>query len=264
MDYELATRYREEILATLGVPGRMISGSRTGYRDRHPDHLLVFNATVCAGPCKIWDGDLDLTLDEPTLLELAERTGQVIHVLHESDGRFTYKDQPRIDEAVFSAAATGHTSFDPAQAVRGTDGRLYVRRYPRLPRWSRPARPRLWRFWKLSSHTERSRNPDGMQVSRLLRVGRRGSPQPTPLLVLGVHTSPEARDVWVEWVWYPTGRRAWAPSISGQMRRHHGQIRPYASLRLTPGLAHEIRLGAERAPSRRGERVAAGGTDPKE
>ena len=49
------------VLATLGPRGRMISGSKTGYRDRHPDHLPVFNANVCFGSSKVWHGDLDLT-----------------------------------------------------------------------------------------------------------------------------------------------------------------------------------------------------------
>lgn len=222
----------------------MISGSKTGYRDRHPDHLPVFNANVCLGASKIWHGDLDLTLDEPTLLELAARTGQITSVLYESDGRFQHEDQPLVAGAVFSAAPTGHTSFDSVQAERRPDGRLYVRLRPRPPRWHWPTRPRLWRFWRLSAQTELSRNPDGTQTSRFLRVGRRGPRQRTPLLVLGLHTwSREARGAWVEWVWYPTGHRAWAPSISGRAKWHHGTIRPYASVRVAPGVAHEVRFG---------------------
>ncbi len=96
----------------------------------------------------------------------------------------------------------------------------------------------------MSTQTERSHNPDGALISRFLRVGRRGSPQQTPLLVLGLHTwSREARGVWVEFVWYPTGHRAWAPSISGRARWRRGRVRPYASFRIAPGVAHEVRLG---------------------
>lgn len=209
----------------------------------------MFNANVCFGSSKVWHGDLDLTLDEAMLVELAAGTGQITSVLYESDGRFGHEDDPRIEEAVFSAAPTGHTMFDPVRAERRPDGRLYVRPRPRPPRWHWPARPRLWRFWKISTETERSHNVDGTQVSRFVRVGRRGSFHRTPLLVLGLHSwSREARGVWVEYIWYPSGHRGWTPSISGRVKWRRGRIRPYASLRVAPGFAHELRLGVITGP----------------
>lgn len=244
MDEELATEFEEDILATLGPPGRMIAWSKTAYHEHHPTNLPVFNANVCLGSSKIWHGDLDLTRDEPLLLELAARTGQITSVLYESDGRFRHEDEPLTDKAVFSAAPTGHTRFDPQHAERGPDGHLYIRPYPRPPRWRRPARPRLWRFWKISTASERSRNPERMQTSRFLRVGRHGQSQQTPLLVLGLHTwSSQARGAWVEWTWYPTGHQAWARQAHGRVKLHGHRVRPYASVRVAPGLAHEVRAG---------------------
>lgn len=81
VDEYLAGRYEQAILSTLGPPVRMISASKTGYRDRHPDHLPVFNANVCLGAAKIWFGDIDLTLDEPKLLDLASCTGHITSLL---------------------------------------------------------------------------------------------------------------------------------------------------------------------------------------
>jgi len=244
MDVTAATRHEAAILATVGPPGRMISGSKTGYRDAHLDHLPVFNANVCLGTSKVWWGDLDLTVDEPALLDLASRTEEIVSVLYESDGRFQHEDRPLIAEAVYSAAPSGHNLVDSILAERRPDGRLYVRCQPRPKRWRRPARPRLWRFWKVTTECERSSNPDGTQTSRFLRVGRHGTPQQTPLLVLGLHTwSRDARGVWVEWTWYPTGHRAWAPQIRARAKWHHGKLRPYVGLRIAPGLAHEVRAG---------------------
>ena len=42
----------------------------------------------------MWHGDLDLTVDEDALVALAERIGDTIFVLYESDGRFDREDDP--------------------------------------------------------------------------------------------------------------------------------------------------------------------------
>jgi hypothetical protein len=244
MDDALATRYEDDILATLGPPGRLIAWSKTSYHEHYPRNLAVFNANVCLGQSKVWHGDLDLTRDEPLLLDLAARTGQITSVLYESHGRFRHEDEPLIDRAVFSAAPSGHSMFDPRRTDRGVDGYLYTRAYPRPPRWRRPARPHLWRFWKLDTRVERSRTPERTQTSRFLRVGRHGQSQATPLLVLGLHTwSSDARGAWVEWTWYPTGHRGWAPTIRRRAKLHAHHIRPYASVRIAPGVAHEVCAG---------------------
>jgi hypothetical protein len=101
----------------------MTAWSKTSYREQYPRNLPVFNANVCLGSSKVWHGDLDLTRDEPLLLDLAARTGQITSVLYESDGRFRHEDEPILDKAVFSAAPTGHTTFDPRHAERGVGQR---------------------------------------------------------------------------------------------------------------------------------------------
>lgn len=67
MNEELAARYAEELRATLGYEGRMISFSKGGYSTAHPEHVAVFNANLCVAAGKLWWGDLDLTVDEPLL-----------------------------------------------------------------------------------------------------------------------------------------------------------------------------------------------------
>jgi hypothetical protein len=249
MDEQLAIRHAVAILATLGPPGRMLSGSKTGYRDQHPEHLPVFNANVCIAAGKVWWGDLDLTVDEAALLDLSSQTGEVVSVLYESDGRFRHEEAPLIGEAVFSAAPTGHTRFDPIQAERRSDGHVYVRPRPQPRRWRRPARPRMWRVWHVDVRREESRDPDGVQTSRLLRIGHHDRIQRSPLFVLGLHTwSREARGAWLEWTWYPSGHRSWAPPISGRAKWHARRVRPYVGIRVAPGLAHEIRLGVSIGP----------------
>ena len=84
----------------LGMSGRMISGSKSGYRDRHPNHLAIFNANVCTLEGKQWFGDLDLTKDRETLASLAQEIGEEVFVLFEMDARFENESSPKLDNAV--------------------------------------------------------------------------------------------------------------------------------------------------------------------
>lgn len=83
----------------LGYPGRMISGSKSGYMTSHPNNQVVFNANVCTDAGKIWFGDLDVTLDGEKLQQLANELHCKIYVLREHDGRFDNEDRPRLDKA---------------------------------------------------------------------------------------------------------------------------------------------------------------------
>lgn len=66
--------------------GRMISGSKSGYRSRNPENLIVFNARVAIlGEGVIWWGDLDITKDESDLKSVSEEIGKPLYVLYESD-----------------------------------------------------------------------------------------------------------------------------------------------------------------------------------
>jgi hypothetical protein len=240
-----AQRRQAMVLDTLGPPNRLISTSKTGYREANPDHVAVFNANVCVAAGKLWFGDFDLTLDEAQLVRRATRTGEVVYLLYEWDGRFEHENAPLLEEAVYSVTPTGHTRVDHRSVERRRDGRLYERPTVRPPRWRHPNRPHLWRPWQVHRHTERSSHrPDGAQRSSLLYLGRRGLGQRSSLLVLGLHSwSRQSRGVMVECTWYPGGRRLWAPSIAPRLRWRHGRIRPFLSARFTPGVSHELRLG---------------------
>lgn len=82
----------------LGMSGRLLTLSKSRYYVNHP--RFVPNANVLVNFTKVWSGDLDLDRDEPDLQRLADVAGEVVHVLHEMDGRFNYEDHPRIERAV--------------------------------------------------------------------------------------------------------------------------------------------------------------------
>lgn len=86
----------------LGPVGRMLSASKSGYYNRYPDNIVVFNANVCTAEGKIWFGDIDCTREVDKLRTLAERLGTKVYVLREMDGRFGNEDSPNLDKAVFA------------------------------------------------------------------------------------------------------------------------------------------------------------------
>ena len=74
----------------LGFEGKLLSGSKTAYLDKHPQNAAVFNANVFSLSGKLWYGDLDLSLsqDVAKLKALAQKLGTVIYVVPEHLGRF--------------------------------------------------------------------------------------------------------------------------------------------------------------------------------
>jgi FAD synthase len=87
------TRLREVLRAELGINGRMISGSKSGYRSAYPTHEVYFNANIFAqNEGKVWYGDIDLTLDHHKLQTVANITGCKLFILREHDGRFEFED----------------------------------------------------------------------------------------------------------------------------------------------------------------------------
>jgi hypothetical protein len=75
----------------------MISSSKSGYRERYPKNLSIFNANVCTKEGKIWYGDLDVTLKQDDLIALAADLEEDIYVLYEMDGRFEYEGNPKLE-----------------------------------------------------------------------------------------------------------------------------------------------------------------------
>lgn len=69
--------------------GRMISHSKSSYREKFPENEVYFNANIFVlGEGKVWYGDLDLTRDIETLKNIASNSGKDLYILRELDGRF--------------------------------------------------------------------------------------------------------------------------------------------------------------------------------
>ena len=169
--------------------------------------------------------DVDLTLEEPRLAQLAAATGQPIWLLTERAGRFTHEDAPLLDDAIFSVTPSGHTQFKHQHIQRRADGTLGIRPAPPRPRYRRPSRPRQWRFWDISTSQNQYDDAAGQRSGRFLYLGR-GTPgtraRSGPLLVVGVHRWHGVNHgAWIQWTWCPSSGRYWAPT-----RRAKGWPRP--------------------------------------
>ena len=97
----------ENRVTQLGYPGAMISWSKSGYRDKYPKNLAIFNANICTEGEVIWYGDLDVSLKKDTLIELAVARKETIYVLYEMDGRFENTDNPLIHKYVIKFEPDG-------------------------------------------------------------------------------------------------------------------------------------------------------------
>ena len=101
----------EKAIELLGFAGIMISGSKSGYCNRNPKNLAVFNSNLIvmeSTPTKIWYGDIDLTLSLDKLKALAEAIGQEIRVLREMDARFEHEEKPRVEAYVVRVEPNGN------------------------------------------------------------------------------------------------------------------------------------------------------------
>jgi hypothetical protein len=79
---------------------RMLSGTKWGYQERHPEDLIIFNANVLMKDMgKVWYGDLNLTQDYMLLKSIADSLDTTLYILWESDGRFGEENKP-IDELI--------------------------------------------------------------------------------------------------------------------------------------------------------------------
>ena len=86
------------IMKYLGPAGRMIGGSKSGYRTEHPNNRVFFNACIYdKTPSQVWWGDIDITLDEFKLNQIAEYHTQRFYVTPEFGYRsdFNHKIKKR-------------------------------------------------------------------------------------------------------------------------------------------------------------------------
>ena len=84
--------------------GRMMYGSKSGYRDLYPDNFTVFNANVIDAKtlAKVWYGDLDITLNGEKLRKIANEVKTELLVLYEMDARFGNELEPNVANYVWS------------------------------------------------------------------------------------------------------------------------------------------------------------------
>lgn len=94
----------EDVFYSKGfIPGRMISGSKSRYREMYPENEVYFNANIFVlGEGKIWHGDLDVTRDKEVLQEIAREIGKDLFILREMDGRF--ENEKRTDPEIIKNA----------------------------------------------------------------------------------------------------------------------------------------------------------------
>lgn len=119
-------------LATeLGLPlSRLIAASKIGYMRRHPQHAVIFNATIADSTGRrLWWGDVDLTIDEDILVQLAERVGLDLHVYYEGDSRRGFVDRIDPTNTVLLVHPDGTVDRGTQAAIfRNPFGRLIWRR----------------------------------------------------------------------------------------------------------------------------------------
>lgn len=111
----------ETIQTVLGRPGRMISGSKSGYKDSYPNHLTIFNSNICTEHGKVWHGDIDLTLSKDILTDLANEIGQDLYVLYEMDARFENENAPLLENAVVVFCQAGEIKVNQDSFYRNID-----------------------------------------------------------------------------------------------------------------------------------------------
>ena len=71
------------------LSGRIISFSKSGYREEFPDNEVYFNSNIFVlGEGKIWYGDIDVTKEKEQLENVAREIGKDLYILREMDGRF--------------------------------------------------------------------------------------------------------------------------------------------------------------------------------
>jgi len=105
------------------IISRMISGSKSAYHNRYPDHLVIFNANVIIKSIgKIWYGDLDLTFDATTLKQIADMVGEPLYILYETEARFGNEDrsiEKLIEKSVWSTNCTWEPTLDNYLKIKG-------------------------------------------------------------------------------------------------------------------------------------------------
>lgn len=83
-----------DALAEQGLyGGRMLSGSKSGYRERFPSNTVYFNACVFnTDGTQVWHGDLDLSVDSDAIQQAVDESNEAISVTPEMPFRWNGLD----------------------------------------------------------------------------------------------------------------------------------------------------------------------------
>lgn len=74
---------------------RLLSMSKSVYRNKHPDNKVYFNANLVDKKLgKIWHGDIDITTEGNLLQEVAKECNTTLYILREHDCRFGNENDP--------------------------------------------------------------------------------------------------------------------------------------------------------------------------
>lgn len=95
----------------LGSPGRMIAGSKSGYRKAFPGNAAVFNANIIVEGQKVWYGDIDITLSADELRKIASELDKNVYVLPEYAARFENEETPQMTETMVMFMPDGDFLF---------------------------------------------------------------------------------------------------------------------------------------------------------
>jgi hypothetical protein len=113
--------YNSTVEKILGIQGRMISGSKSGYRRYYPDNLVVFNSYMVVvtktGASKVWFGDVDITLDREKLKQVAKELDATVFIIYEMDGRFENENSPVLSRYVYSVDRDGMETLGDSTSV---------------------------------------------------------------------------------------------------------------------------------------------------
>lgn len=123
----------EEIFSKHGLNiNRMISASKSGYRKRHPENFVMFNANIfIRSKHKVWHGDIDVTKDAINLQKVCDEIGEEMIVVSEMKGRFgaeefKYKEIRKTADVIF----TPHKTYYELLETDGIDfikiGNMYT------------------------------------------------------------------------------------------------------------------------------------------
>jgi hypothetical protein len=114
MENTIESTARIAVEKALGMPGRMIAGSKSGYRNAYPGNAPVFNSNIVVERQKVWYGDIDLTISGPLLVRLAAEIGSDVHVLPEFAARFDNENKPQMSETIALFCADGTVKLGKA------------------------------------------------------------------------------------------------------------------------------------------------------